>query len=359
MHRRVDPAVAQARRVVGLYGDPDVSWSIVIALRLTTPTSAAALTDAAAALVAEYPHLGAAPVVETFDAADEQGVLGRFADTRYGDRDPLLRLALDPGGTGFVVAGFHGAVDGLGLLGAAGALTGLDLTSSARGVAPSVEPNRFWTRSARRLAEAALAPPLRLAAGRTARTGDELTARVVEVARPGSSVLVAAAAQAVRRWNTAAPARAPGRRLVVAMGLSRRPGSPTPAPDRDTAYVRLVADAIRTTGQARELLAHTTPEPAFPVTDASGVAPRVIRMLSTRLGATVLVSNLGRIDHPGLVGLRFWPVPTGPAGTAIGMATTAGTTTVAVRARRGWFTPQAVEAWTDLVVEALLEADAQ
>jgi hypothetical protein len=356
---RVDPAVAHARRVVGLYGDPDVSWSIVMALTLRTPRTVDAVAAAAASLVARHPHLGSAPRVDTFDPVDEGGLITRFADTPYGDRDPLLRVGMAADGTVLVVAGFHGAVDGLGLLGAAGALAGLDLTSSVRGIVPAEEPTRFLARSLGRLAELALSPPLRLATTRTTGTGDVLTSRVVELAGPGTAALVAAAALAVRRWNSSAPTDAPGRRLVVAAGLSRRPGTPTPTPDRDTAYVRLAAADVSTTAQARDLLARTAPEPAFPVTDASGLAPRVIRLLSSRLGATVLVSNLGRIDHQGLAALRFWPVPTSPAGAAIGLATTAGTTTLAVRVRRGWFSVQAAEAWTDLVAAALVEVSAQ
>ncbi len=143
------------------------------------------------------------------------------------------------------------------------------------------------------------------------------------------------------------------------MGLSRRPGTPAPTPDRDTAYVRLVADGIRTPDEARGLLAGTKPEPAFPVTDASGLAPRLIRVLSSRLGSTLLASNLGRVDHPGLVSLRFWPVPTGPAGVALGLVSTSTTTTVMVRARRGWFTDQGADRLTDLVAEELVTASAE
>lgn len=358
MQRRVDPAVLQARRVVGLYGDPDVSWSIVMALDLAEPITSAAVAKAAESLVSAYPHLGRTPALETFDTGDEAGVLARLADTPYNDQEPLLRVALSEAGTTLIVAGHHGALDGLGLLGAAGQLAGLDLTSSARGIAPTDEPGGFATRSLGRLVEVLAAPPLRLAAPAHPATGDVLMARVITATRPGSAALVAAAAGAVRRWNAAASTRAPGRRLVIAMGLSRRAGTPSPTPDRDTAYVRLVADDVRTTGDAQALLAGTAPEPAFPVTDASGLAPRLIRLLSSRLGSTLLASNLGRVDHPGLVSLRFWPVPTGPAGVALGLASTPNTTTVMVRARRGWFTEQATAELTDLVASEL-ETSAQ
>lgn len=140
------------------------------------------------------------------------------------------------------------------------------------------------------------------------------------------------------------------------MGLSRRPGSPTPAPDRDTAYTRLRAGGVSSTADARALMAATPPEPAFPVSDGGGLAPRAARLLSHRLGSTVLVSNLGLVDHPSVEAISFWPVPTGPAGVCLGLASTSSTTTLTLRARRGWFSGMAAEGLADVAAGCLTRA---
>jgi hypothetical protein len=148
--------------------------------------------------------------------------------------------------------------------------------------------------------------------------------------------LVLAATRAVRTWNSGHGR--PDKPVVVALGLSRRPGTPTPPPDRDTAFARLQATHLTSLADARTLLSTTQPEPAFPVTRGGGVGPLLTRRLASRLGSTLLVSNLGRITQPGLERLEFWPVPAGPAGVSLGLASTTGRTTLTVRMRRGWFT---------------------
>lgn len=349
-----DPVVLTARRVVGLYGDPDVTWSVVLALRLSVPVTPEAVASAARRLVGGHAHLGRDPGVQVFPLDAERLTLADFANSPYGDEDPLLRIALSADGLSLLLAAHHGAVDGLGMLGVASALLGTPLTSNARGIARESEPTGFVRGSLRRLAEAAFAPPTRVSADRddhAARTGDWLEHRDVRVARPGSAALVRAAVDLVRR----APAAHRGR-LVVAMGLSRRPGAPVPTPDRDTAYMRLRADAVATTDDARRLVADTPPEPAFPVRDAGGLGPRVARLLSGRLGSTVLVSNLGLVDTSAVESIRFWPVPTGPAGLCLGLASTRTTTTLTLRARRGWFSEERARSLADLAAECLERA---
>jgi hypothetical protein len=349
----VDPAVLQARRVVGLYGDPDVTWSVVLAFRTTSALDADSVRARAEELVDAQPHLGAAPAAELFDPADEPAILHRFANEPYADHDPLLRVGLATDGRELVVAAHHGAIDGLGLLGAASALIGEPLESSARGICPEAEPRGFVRRGVRRLGEAVLSPPARIGGDRGAPTerGDWLVDRRVDARRPGSAALVRAAVDLVRR----APVGRRGR-LVVSMGLSRRPGSPVPAPDRDTAYVRLRADGVRSVDDARALVAGTPPEPAFPVTDGGGLAPRLTRLLSHRLGATVLVSNLGLVDSAAVESVSFWPVPTGPYGVALGLASSPTSTTLTLRARRGWFSEVAATRLADVAAESLRSA---
>jgi hypothetical protein len=349
----VDPAVLRARRVVGLYGDPDVTWSVVVAVDLDEEVALDALSERARMLVEAHPHLGAAPPVRAFGARTEAAVLAAFADEPYGDRDPLLRVALSEDARTLVVAAHHGAIDGLGLLGAASVLLDVPLASTARGVGPDAEPRGFVRYSARRLVEAVFDPPARIRGDRRMpeASGDWLEALEVDARRPGSAALVRAAVDLVGR---AGATRRRG--VVVSMGLSRRPGAPVPDPDRDTAYVRLRADGVDSTRTAHTLLARTTPEPAFPASDGGGLGPRAARLLSSRLGATVLVSNLGRIDHPAVVAVRFWPVPTGPAGVCLGLASTGRSTTLTLRARRGWFSAATAARLAGLAAECLAQA---
>jgi hypothetical protein len=350
--------VAQARRVIGLYGDPDVSWSIVLAVDLVGAVDPADASAAAGRLVAVHTHLGRAPTVTLFAAGGETSVVDAFANEPYGDHDPLLRAALSADGRTLVVAAHHGAVDGLGLLGAAAALAGVPLTSSATGIEPGAQPAGFLRASLGRLVEALVHPPVRLRSDPTGDSGggDWLLTKVVHPVRPSSGALVMAAVATVRARNVGTPAR--GRRLLVAMGLSRRPGSPTPSPDRDTAYVRLAVDAVTTAADAAEVLATTVPEPAFPATDGGGIAPKVTRLLSARLGSTVLVSNLGKVAPDAVTAVRFWPVPSGPAGAAIGLASAGGRTTITVRLRRAWFTTGDADEIATQVAEALESASA-
>jgi hypothetical protein len=349
----VDPAVQQARRVVGLYGDPDVTWSVVMALDLNEAVAHDVLARRARDLVDAHPHLGTFSSIRVFGPQTHSDLLEAFANEPYGDRDPLLRIALSEDGRTLVVAAHHGAVDGLGLLGAASILLDAPLASTARGIAPGAEPKGFVRRSVHRLAEAAFYPPARIRGDRSKvrEGGDWLEARRVDARRPGSAALVRAAVNLASRAGVTRE-----RGVVVSVGLSRRSGAPVPDPDRDTAYVRLRADAVASTGDATTLLARTTPEPAFPVSDGGGLWPRVTRLLSNRLGATVLASNLGLVDSPAVESIRFWPVPTGPAGMCLGLASTGSTTTLTLRARRGWFSAPVATRLAGLAAECLGEA---
>jgi hypothetical protein len=349
----VDPAVLRARRVVGLYGDPEVTWSVVLAFRLTAPLDEHSVQARARALAAAQPHLGSEPAVELFEPGGERALLHRFANEPYGDREPLLRIGLASDGLDLVIAAHHGAIDGLGLLGAASALAGEPLTSTARGIPREAEPGGFVIRGVRRMGEALFRPPARIGGDRLApdERGDWLEEHRIEAGRPGSAALVRAAVALVHAARVGRRGR-----LVVSMGLSRRPGTPVPAPDRDTAYVRLPADAVTSVEDARALIGRTTPEPAFPVTDGGGLAPRLTRLLSHRLGATLLVSNLGLVGNPAVESISFWPVPTGPFGIALGLASSSTSTTLTMRARRGWFSEEAVARLVSSAAECLEHA---
>jgi hypothetical protein len=349
----VDRAVRRAREVVGLYGDPDVTWSIVLSLATTTPQAPATVQDRLEELLAEHPHLGTAGRVR--EHAERAEVVDAFADTPYGDRDPLVRAALTDAGRTLTVAAHHGCIDGLGLVGLAGRLLALPLGSTATGVRRTGAEPGFLRGSLARLGEAAFRPPERFRSTARPATGDWLLAAEVATRRPATAALVWAAHEALAEWNGR---RSRGRQPVVAIGVSRRSGTPPLAPDRDTAYTRLHTTGLAGTAQTRDRLALTDPEPDFPETDGGGVAPVVVRLLSGRLGASVLVSNLGRLtgDAGALRSAAFWPTATGPGGVGLGLVSAASSTTLTLRARRAWFARAEAERLLGLVCGRLEES---
>lgn len=260
----VHPAVRQARNVVGLYGDPTVTWSIALGVELQEPLTCAAVAERAAHLWPLWSHLGPLPQVERARPDDWTACRARLLDTPYGDCDPLVRIALSSDGHQLLVAVHHGAVDGLGMVGLVGALTGVELTSSARGIAAASEPRGFWRRSLERVAEAVFRPPARL--GPTRRVsqhhGDWVEVLVLPQLSGGTTRLVAAVTRAGTAWRGRTR-----RRTVISLALSTRPGAPRPSPDRATAYGRIVVPDGRDDEVAARLRA-LVPEPAFPQTTA-------------------------------------------------------------------------------------------
>ena len=58
-----------------------------------------------------------------------------------------------------------------------------------------------------------------------------------------------------------------------------------------------------------------------------------MRLLSARLGSTVLVSHLGRVTAPGVERLAFYPVTGGGSGLSLGVVGHGARTTLTLRAR--------------------------
>ena len=351
-----DAAVEQARRVVGLYGDPTISWSIGIQAELAEPVTPAALTGRLGAVVAEFPHFGAAPDVRRIEIEQLGETTTRFLDEQYGDRDPLLRVATTVDSRQLVVAAHHGAVDGLGLLAVVGRLVDASVGSDSRGIGTRRSSQAFVASSMRRLGEAVFAPPSRFAAEVThsaspATTGDVVCVRHLAVTKADTSLITAAACQAMRDWNAAHGQ--PTRRIVVAVGASRRTAAPTP--DRDTAYLRIVVNPPGHAGQIGADLASAEPEPDFPVTRGSwNLAPLATRMLRNRLGSSLFVSNLGRLTSRGLLRrVAFFPAAAGPRAVAVGVASTEEATTVTVRMSRSSFTDSAAERLCEAIADEI------
>jgi hypothetical protein len=350
-----DAAVEQARRVVGLYGDPTISWSIGLQAELAEPVTTAALTERLGAVVAEFPHLGASPDVHSIEADQLDETTTRFLDDQYGDRDPLLRLATTVDGRQLVIAAHHGAVDGLGLLAVVGRLVDASVGSDSRGIGARRSSQAFVASSMRRLGEAVFAPPSRFApevvTSSSATAGDVVGVRHLAVTKADTGLVTAAACQAMRDWNAAHGQ--PTRRIVVAVGASRRMAAPTP--DRDTAYLRIVVDPPGHAGQIGADLASAEPEPDFPVTRGSwNLAPLATRMLRNRLGSSLFVSNLGRLASGGLLRrVAFFPAAAGPRAVAVGVASTEEATTVTVRMARSSFTDSSAERLCEAITDEI------
>lgn len=330
--------------MVGLYGDPDVTWSIVLRLELTHPHSVEEVSARIPALFEAHPHLGRCPAIERLDSR----TVDTFANEPFADAAPLVRAALDDAGREFVLAAHHGAVDGLGLLGLAGQLLGLDLGTNARGVLRTGKEPGFLAGSLRRVREIVLEPPDRFRGAEREARGDHLLRAEQPLQMQGTAALAWAGLQALRAWNSGPP-----RHPVIAVGISRRPGRPSPRPDRDTAYARLRVGGIEDRAALTDLLGRTDPEPDFPVTDAHGLGAVLTRALASRLGASMLVSNLGLMSAPGVTAAGFWPVASGPNGVSLGLVSVGGVTTLTVRARRGWFSEAQASSLLDLTRRAL------
>ena len=102
-----------------------------------------------------------------------------------------------------------------------------------------------------------------------------------------------------------------------------------------------------------DLMIRTQPGPDSPVTDAHGLGAVVTRLLGSRLGASMLVSNLGQLSGREVTAASFWPVASGPNGVSLGLVSAGNSTTLTLRARRGWFSEDDAAALLDLTVKSL------
>ncbi|MEV7037056.1 hypothetical protein [Amycolatopsis sp. NPDC051061] len=317
-----------AHRVVGLYGDPTVSWSILLEADLgAAAPEPEKLRARLAAAVQQYPHLGAVPEIEL--TTDLPATRDRFASAPYERTAPLLRVAVRAEEPTLLVAAHHGALDGLGLLSLLGILLDVPVSSGAKGIGERGGGKPFALSAVQRLAEAVFAPPGRITPDRRAEAaGDVFAARHEPRLRLGAAGFVAAAARATESWNRAHGARTA--RVVAALGASWRSGA-APEPVHDSAFFRL---RLRPGADVAAVLGSQAPEPDFPAR-SSRLARLGTRLLASRLGSTFLVSNLGVVSAGDTVrSLAFYPAASGRSGVAFGAATTGGITTVTVRARR-------------------------
>jgi hypothetical protein len=347
-----DSAGRQAREVVGLYGDPDTTWGICLELGLSTPLGAHEVARRLARLVPLHPHLGPAPELEVVAASEWDVRRETLAAAPYAVDGPLVRAALADDGRRLFVAAHHGACDGLGLVALADRMTGAGLVSGARGIGDMRAPRSFLRSSLTRLHEAIRHPPPRFSRHHDdASSGEQLRIATLPRLATGTVDLCVALGAVFRQWNGSA-SRGDDRPLFV-MGASRRPPGNL-VPDRQTAYLRLRLDPSWDRERVREAFVALSPEPEFPETSVGGIGPRVTRTLRGRLGATAQLSNLGVVEGAGLDYVAMFPALSGPRGVAVGMVSTADTTTLSLRTRGSEFGPTDTAELLAMTAERLL-----
>lgn len=328
-----------------LSGHPEVSWSVVLDAVVAEAPGADAVRDR---LQSEL----TLPVsVEEVAAEEFEDRLEAQANSPYAGQVPLLRVLLGGGPERHVaVAGHHAAVDGLGLVALLGLVLGSPVSSSVRGLGPGRGARRLGARyAAGRLLEGVFVPPTRIAPEHRRRTpGDHLVRRKVAPTAVDTAELIAAAARAVRAWNERRGR--PVRRVVVAVGASRRSGERPDLAER-SAYFRLrIGDPRPDT--IRRALQAASPEPA-PTGPAGivSIGARLARPMARRLGSTLLVSNLGQLSTPAPVrSAAFFPAAHGRSGVSLGSATVGGATVLTLRARRAGFSRAGAIELLDLLV---------
>ncbi|WP_110238641.1 hypothetical protein [Nocardioides gilvus] len=331
-----ETALRRAQEVVGLYGDPDVTWGISLELSFAEPVDLTGAPARLTTMVREHPHLGPVPSLRQVPAQEWDRVREESASADFGD-GRLVRLLARSDARTFFVTAHHGVCDGLGLVAIASSLVGRELSSSARGVGERRSSRSFLTSSIVRLGEALVSPPARFGGTRNPARVAEPESLLQESAtrwKVNGTTVCTALTKVYAAWPRGRSRG--GRRFLVVMGASRRaPGDI--APDRRTAYLRIPLKLGWDEARVKAAIRAVEPEPDFPETSAGGVGPMVMRALKNRLGYTVNVSNLGLVTGDGLESLAMFPAVNGPQAVGIGLVSTPLRTTVSVRTRRSDF----------------------
>ena len=331
-------------------GRADLAWNILLVARLRGVPTREALHERLATMSREHSWAEPGP-----DAVVE-GELGALLELLGEVDDPPrpVSLGLAPGA--LVVRAHHAHVDGLGLLAVLRDVAASDLASGATGVADRPRRSTVATMAVR-LTEALLRPPAGVASVGTPSepgAGDTFAARTV----PGTfrtAELAHAAVRAVTERNRSVSRRA--RRVAVAVGVSTIGGRDLRVGD-DSGFVRITgAERLDADGFA-QALAHAPLQVGGTAHDgaarrAGGLIRWASKTLGSRLGSTLLVSHLGRVQADGLEELAFYPLAGGGSGLALGAATVGSSTTITLRARGSRHATADLEHLLDAVAGAL------
>jgi hypothetical protein len=320
----------RASELVRRHPDRRTTWIIVVLARLEpgalppVPVLLERLASAADAFPLMYsrlrgswwvpapgPAISVVPDAEPLAAAPLQPLSLK-------DESPL-RLMTPTGGGWLLLCAHHFAFDGLGMVELLRTLltgetaTGTDYMVQSSPRRLPLDLIRRFLQPADRILPSAVAPEVdSFVARQIPLGGREVTARLARAC---------AAAATAHNAHRGSPIRRIG--LSVAVGgvngeaATYRRLDVVPGQDTKAAVAASLADP-RIPGELAAL-----PRGAF-----------VLAPILSRFSDTVLVSNLGRPDLPGVTGIEFYPVARGRSGVAIGATGVAGQpTTVTVRAR--------------------------
>jgi hypothetical protein len=279
LHRHVPMVGARLRDEVWHPGEP--AWSVVDGEPLDSPE-----------------------LVRAFDLADE----------------PPLRILLGADGTRLGLAGHHAAFDGLSLVALLIGLLGGELPAPV--ASPPPGPPGSKVPLLKRLAR----PADRVAPSRPAPVRDSFATAEVEISgRDTTGRLAAACVAAADAHNRRHNARWDKVGITIAKGGPAGVGNVASYRRIDLAAGEPVVAAVT------EALA-TPDEPAEQVN-----ASKLLRLLTPvvdRFSDSILLSNLGRQDVPGVERIDFFPVARGRSAVAFASATVrGGRSTLTIRAR--------------------------
>jgi len=332
--------VAATWQARGLLAGPDrrTGWVVVAAATLAEPVSD--LDERVAAVCARVPVAGSrlvpggwvrgpAPRVDRTagDPLEAVALLPRFAL----EHEAPWRVVCGAAGRRLAVAAHHAAFDGLGVVALLGALAGGPVPDPAAPRPPG-PPAPPWPalarllRPASRVAPSPLPPPV-----------DAVAVRAVDPALLGAgggsaTARLAAAAAAAGAAHTRARG---GRwlRVGVSVGVGGPRAAPggRPAAGNVASYRRVdLAAGGDVAGAVEAALA----DPREPYALVGPRATRLLAPVADRFADSLLVSNVGRHDLPGVTRLDFLPVARGRSAVAVGAAgLPGGPSTVSVRAR--------------------------
>jgi hypothetical protein len=331
-------------------GQEDLAWNILLVARLRARPSTTALQGRLAEMSVRHGWAEPGPgSVLSGELADLLPRLGEVSDLQR-----PVSLGVTPGA--LVVRAHHARVDGLGLLAVLRDVAAGDLTSGASGVGERSRRSTVAT-MAGRLLEVLLRPPAGVAAVGAAgpiAPGDVFAARTLPTEVRTAS-LADAAVRAIVERNTADGQGT--RRIALAVGVSTISGHDLRVGD-DSGFLRITgAEELDTEGLSRAfaeapLQVGGTAQGAV-AQRAGGLIRWTSKTFARRLGSTLLVSHLGRVQADGVDEVAFYPLAGGGSGLALGAATVGSSTTITLRARGAQHSRADLELLLDAVVDAL------
>lgn len=331
-------------------GQEDLAWNILLVARLRAMPPTAALLDRLVEVSAQH----------GWGRPKQDGVLdgevGELLPLLAEVRDPARPVSLGTASGALVVRAHHAHVDGLGLLAVLRDVAAGDLTSGAAGVGD--RPRRATLAAVGgRLGEVLLRPPAVVAPLGTpdaSAAGDAFAARTLP-AEVRTAGLAAAAVRAIAARNAAADRRTG--RIALAVGVSTVSGRDLRVGD-DSGFLRITgAEDLDTEGLRRAF----EQAPLQVGGTAQGGAARGVsglirwgsKTFARRLGSTLLVSHLGRVQADGVEEVAFYPLAGGGSGLALGAATVGSSTTITLRARAAQHARADLELLLDAIADRL------